>query len=370
MNDALFSLFAVVPPGLESIAFQELVEIGVTGPILEKGGVTFSTDLTHLVRAHVALGSAAQILLRLHTFLAPSIPQFVKRAAQINWEDYLKNTDHLSIQVSTAKSKIYHSKKLEQLLLEAIKKKVPGVQVLKEDAGQSIHVTLKRNICNISISTTGQYFYRRGYRVHNVHAPIRENLAFGILKLAKWDGSIPLVDPMCGSGTVVIEASKIAAGIPPHRGREFPFESWPCMGKWHQQISDQKQILNPRSSSVPILGFDRDPQAIAACQVHAERAGVMENTTFARQAFETLTLATSPGILIINPPYGKRIAADRETNASFKKISWILKERFGGWQVIILCPDKALAKVMKLPFKSLALLNHGGIRIYIMHALI
>ena len=389
-----YQLFIASPPGLEEITLKELESLPTLSSIKEvEGGVMVESDIKGLLDVNINLGSANRVLLRLSTFLAPTIPQFVKRCSQIKWENYLSSNSNIQIQVSSSKSKLYHNKKIEQLLREAIVKRNQTLLKDKSGSKEKVFVRIKNNLCTISIDTSGDHLHMRGYREMTAKAPIRENLAFGILKLIQWTPDFPLIDPMCGAGTFPIEAARIANGILPGANRSFSFVNWPCMiakkGYLEKSLSpssakvsdnspDKDGSSNNNSNSnsnsncnkvTYIQGFDKNIGAIKASKYNAKCAGVEKVITFEQRDFSQLELESesNKGHLVINPPYGERIGEQKEIVKLYKLMGRIVKERFKGWKVTILCSDKRLRKEISLPLKSLALINNGGIRVYVYH---
>ncbi|MBL6990483.1 MAG: hypothetical protein ISR65_11925 [Bacteriovoracaceae bacterium] len=366
-----YELFIAAPPGLEKVTLSEVESLPTLSNIKEiSGGISVSSDLTGLVDLNISLGSANRVLLRLATFLAPTIPQFVKRCSHINWGDYLTAQSNVQCSISTAKSKLYHEKKIEQLLLEAIDKNHPHLLKDKKGKTEKIFIRIQNNHCTISIDTTGDHLHMRGYRKATAKAPIRENLAFGILKLINWKPNQPLIDPMCGSGTFVIEAARISCGVLPGIDRSFSFTNWPCLASQIEVIDKLKSNhLNASNLKVEtfIQGFDKFMGAIKASHLNAQTAGVYSKITFEQKDFSKQSSDQKCGHIIINPPYGERIGKLDDLIELYQLIGKVAKERFKGWKITILCSNKSLRKEISLPLKSLTLINNGGIRVYVYH---
>ncbi len=375
----MFTLFIIVPPGFESVLQGELANLRISVLSEEVGGVSCQVNLNNLVKLHLCLGSPSQILLRLGEFLAPSIPQFVRRIKQIDWKQYLTKNSPLHIHISTKKSKLYHQRKIKELLLEVLNKQgLNPSQLLSgnekgeelEYPSQSIHINLDQNMCRLSINSSGRFFYKRGYRIDTGFAPLRENLAFGILRLAGWDGESVFLDPMCGSGTFPIEAAMMAENRPPHFRQNFAFELWPKMNALKDEIKHiKKRFIQPKASldhNLQIMGSDISAEAIHASYTNTEASQIEVPISYKVESLEKLKVHSVSGLMILNPPYGKRVQGKSPSVKLFKELGLTLKKKFRGWKLVILCPGKDFAKALKMDFTSLALINNGGIRIYIM----
>jgi putative N6-adenine-specific DNA methylase len=214
----------------------------------------------------------------------------------------------------------------------------------------------------VSVDSSGPLLHLRGYRQQLAKAPLRETLASAVLLGAGWTGDTPVVDPMCGSGTIPIEAALIARRIAPGRNRSFAFLDWPITDRasWSKLVADARAGERP-SSPVSIAGYDRDAGAIAAARANAERAGVLDDIALDVQPISALAEADAPGLIASNPPYGVRIGdADRLRNL-YAQLGNVARARRPGWTLALLSADRSLERHVGLEFENRFATRNGGI---------
>src|SRR5215467_4863625 len=239
---SLLSCFAATAPGVEPICAAELLTLGLRGSV-EPGGVAFSGDLTALARANLWLRTASRVLVRVAAFRATAFYEVEARAKHIDWSRFVVPGSRVAFRVTCKKSKLYHSGAVAQRFEDAIRRAMPDVETATDqdddDTGpdsnrQLFVVRLLHDVCTVSVDTSGALLHLRGYRQQLAKAPLRETLAAAVLLGAGWAGEVPLVDPMCGSGTIQIEAALIARRIAPGRDRSFAFLELPSVdrGLW------------------------------------------------------------------------------------------------------------------------------------------
>jgi putative N6-adenine-specific DNA methylase len=242
-----------------------------------------------------------------------------------------------------------------------------ATDVSQEDA-QLFVVRLLRDECTVSADASGALLHRRGYRQATAKAPLRETIAAALIAASGWDGVAPLVDPLCGSGTIPIEAALRAMGIPPGKNRPFAAERWP--GVSHTVVERARTELAEaaaRTRSVPlpaIVGSDRDEGAVAAARANAERAGVATETTFAVHALSDAAFPTGQrGWIVSNPPYGVRVGDAGRVRDLWAQLGHVLRARAAGWRIALLSPEPALERQLRMPLRVVAQTSNGGIPI-------
>jgi putative N6-adenine-specific DNA methylase len=230
-------------------------------------------------------------------------------------------------------------------------------------------VRIVRDECTVSLDSSGALLHRRGYRQAVAKAPLRETLAAGLLLASGWDPATPLVDPFCGSGTIPIEAARLARRIPPGLERDFAFRQWPGADetRWQAQLADARRAILPRAPA-PILGADRDAGAIVAARANAERAGVAEDIGWTQAAVSTLAPPPGTGALIANPPYGRRISEGRELRDLYARLGTVARERLPGWRVTLLLPEAPLERATGLAFGAPLHTRNGGLAVRMVSA--
>ncbi len=365
-----FEIFLTVAPGLEQALFSEVREQGFSGPKVVPGGVIIEGGWNDVWRANLHLRGAARVLARIAEFRAFHLAQLDKRARKFPWSDVLRADVPVRVEVATnKKSKIYHAGAAAQRIERALSEEL-GVAIVPPnatDAQSAGSVTLKcrieDNLCVFSVDTSGEGLHKRGHKAAVGKAPMRETLASLFLRECGFDGSETVVDPMCGSGTFVIEAAEIARGLAPGRSRDFAFEQ---LATFEAEVwEDMRSARAEKETSLTFYGSDRNAGAVEMASANSLRAGVEGCISFTQRAVSDLQPpAGAPGLVIVNPPYGARIGNKKLLFALYGALGQTLIERFSGWRVGIVTSDTALAKATQLPFLPVgAPVAHGGLKI-------
>ncbi|WP_194093804.1 THUMP domain-containing class I SAM-dependent RNA methyltransferase [Marivivens aquimaris] len=354
-----FEIFVSVAPGLEDVLCAEVAEAGFPSPQSVQGGVSFEGNWVDVYRANLELRGAARVLARIGEFRVMHLAQLDKRARKFPWGDVLRSDVPLKVDVTCRKSKIYHDKAARQRIETALKEDFGAT--IAEDAPVVLKVRIEDDLCSISVDTSGESLHKRGHKEAVGKAPMRENLAALFLRECGYTGSEPVVDPMCGSGTFVIEAAEIAMGLQPGRSREFAFQHFVN----YDDAAFQKLKKAGGSTELRFFGSDRDAGAVRMSTQNAERAGVSGVAAFKNHAVSDLQRPEgAEGLVIVNPPYGARIGQRKLLYAVYGALGKTLIERFSGWRVGIITSDAALAHATGLPFMSEPIsVSHGGLRV-------
>jgi putative N6-adenine-specific DNA methylase len=375
--------FAVIsPPELSRICYEELVSLGFFHAEMTDAGVEFFGKLRSSFLPNLCLRSASRILCRLPSFRAGAVQELFYRVSNCRWELWLTPKVPIEVRAFLRNSRVSHEGLVIQTVMQGIERRFQSQQfclptrwISDREGGedgasqmkQRLLVHLRENHCEISLDTTGDHLHRRGYRLEHSGAPLRETLAAAILLRSKWNGEVPLVDGMCGAGTVSIEAALLARRLPPNLGRSFLFELWPGFQEksWQhlrRRLAEQALAHAP----VPILGLDADPKALTIANKNAERAGVDQDIRWQCTDFFTFRPQDHrlpPGLLILDPPYGKRL---KEGGVDlYEQLGRHLRRFFEGWQAVILTPSKNLALSLKIPSMRLWQISHGGRPIFV-----
>jgi putative N6-adenine-specific DNA methylase len=370
-DSSTFEIFLAVPPGLEATLAEEAVALGFPAPAIVPGGVTFQGGWPDVWRANLSCRGATRVLARIGAFRVLHLAQLDKRARKFDWAAVLRPDVPVRVEVTCKASKIYHAGAAKQRIETALRETL-GVEVLTgpavEDAPEDtaeirLKARIEDDLCTFSIDTTGESLHKRGHKQAMAKAPLRETLAALFLRQCGYDGTEPVVDPMCGSGTFVIEAAEQALGLLPGRGRSFAFEK---LTTFDAPSWDTLKSTAPiRSTSLRFYGSDRDAGAIRAATANAERAGVAGITSFHCHAISDLPRPDGPpGLIMVNPPYGARIGEKKLLFALYGALGKTLAERFRGWRVGMVTSDPALAKATALPFLPPAPpVSNGGLKV-------
>ena len=343
--------FVTCAKGLEELVAAELREIGVRGLKQERGGVAFSGELSDGYRACLWLRSASRVLRILAEFPCSSNDELYGGVRTIDWVKYLRPEMTLAVDSVLRDSILTHSG------FVALKSKDAIVDSMRDHFGQRpnvdtkspdlrVNVHLVKNRCSVSLDMAGEPLDRRGYRLDRNKAPLRENLAAACVAFSGWKGETPLYDPMCGSGTILLEGALIASRTAPGLLRErFGFQAWPDHDPtiWSSMLKEARE-LRLRELPVKLLGYDRSPGSIDMARQNAGRAGVDRLVTFTPAEFASFAPQQSPAMIIFNPPYGERMGEMEELIPLYRTMGDVLKQRCSGSTAFILCGNSELAK--------------------------
>lgn len=378
-------LFAVTTPGLESIALGELKRLGLKGKA-EIGGVSFRGDAEAVYAANLWLRTATRVVVRVARFHASTFHELERRAKQVPWAEFLGSGSAVRVRVTCRKSRLYHSDAVAERILAAIARVAPGVVALEgeshaadtddevqgdaqpETTAQLFIVRIVDDECEISADTSGELLHRRGYRQEVGKAPLRETLAAAMLLASGWRPAESLVDPLCGSGTIPIEAALLARGIAPGIRRKFAFMNWPAFdaGSWERVHAAAVSTAEAKGAGVEIIAADRDQGAVESAQRNAERAGVGQNIRFSTsplsETLQEIPTATRPGWVLTNPPYGVRVGDPEVLRNLYATLGSKVKSR-AGWRVGILTSDTTFARQMGVPMRARFSTTNGGIAV-------
>ncbi|MFD2646653.1 class I SAM-dependent RNA methyltransferase [Devosia albogilva] len=355
-----FEIFLVATPGLEAPLRDEALAAGFADAAVVEGGVSFRGGWPDVWRANLELRGATRVLVRLWSFRAAHLAQLDKRARKLAWAEVLRPDVPVTVEATCRRSRIYHAGAAAQRVATAISEEL-GAPVA-DDAPLRIMVRIEDDLVAVSVDTTGESLHKRGFKEAVSKAPMRETIAAMFLRQCGYTGTEPVLDPMCGSGTFVIEAAEIALGLRPGRERSFAFEHLKTFdpGAW----SHLRAPGPARSTDLRFFGSDRDAGAIRMSSENAERAGVGAVTVFDARSIDALQRPDGPeGLVIVNPPYGSRIGSKAPLVALHRNLGSVLRERFRGWRVGLITADKDLARATALPFTAEPPVLHGGLRV-------
>lgn len=331
------TFFAPCAPGFEDGLEGEVSALPDTRVLAgERGGVTFTGPLDTVYYANLHLRSAHRVLLRVDDFLAQSYPMLFDRARRVAWEHYLGFQPHYSVQISAKVSRLRHHKQLASTLGEAITARLAPLgllPVLTDDAAPEIYLRLFQDRATLSINTSGEHLHKRGYKTHGTAAPIRETLASSILLTLPLTQYDLIVDPFCGSGTLLTETWQVLSRTPPGAVRQFAFEMLPFFmaSKWRRLREEAlaAQVI----PAVSLVGCDISQDAVSAAKTNAAAAAAPIQV---KQAdIFTLTPADLPKanrpLIVSNLPYGERLTSKTEAAVLYRRLTEHLAQHFAGW---------------------------------------
>lgn len=348
--------FATVPRGLEKALASELQQIGILAPRIGLAGVAFETDLEGAYRVCLWSRMASRVLLELADFPAPDPDSLYQGAIAVPWPDIFDANQRFAVHCTSRRSAIDHTHfaalKIKDAIVDRFRDETgerPSVDVKHADIRIQCHID--NDIARISLDMAGEGLHKRGYRRSSVEAPVRENLAAAILRLLDWPRlareGYRLMDPMCGSGTFLIEGAMIAGDIAPGLAREqFGFESWkghdPALwGRLHEEASNRRD--QGMKAIPPILGRDQDPAAIAVARENIRTAGLEGHIQLEQGGITGLGRVSGPGLAVMNPPYGERLKPEHGLARLYAQIGTMMTDSLDGWRVGILTSEPGLA---------------------------
>lgn len=362
-NDQL-DIFAATIPGLEEVCARELTALGVDFPRTVAGGVEFCGDLRQIYLANLWLRSAGRVTVRVGSGRCSDFPELFKRSARLPWGRFIKSATPVKVLVTCHRSRLWHSERVATAVMDGIDRALGRSRPESGPFTQQVLVRIDADRCTFSVDSSGLLLHRRGYRQAAVRAPLRETLAAGILQLLDWDGTTPLVDPCCGSGSFPLEAALLAAHRAPGAARTFAFMHWPRYreGLWNALLATAARGVRPMA--VALHGADRDPAAVAAARANAAHAGLSAAVEFNQRMIADWTDAPAGcGLVIANPPYGLRLERPETLTPLYAELGNVCRRVFPAWRVALLTPHRQLADATGLPFKQALPLLNGGKRV-------
>ena len=329
-----FELVAKTFHGLEEVLAKELTELGASNIEIGNRMVAFTGDKALMYKANFCLRTAIRILKPIKHFKANTADEVYENIKSIAWENYLDNTKSFAVDAVVFSNEFRHSKfvayKVKDAIVDYFRDKTgerPSVRINNPDVLLNIHIAEDR--CTLSLDSSGESLHRRGYRQEAVEAPLNEVLAAGMILMTGWKGECDLIDPMCGSGTIPIEAALIARNIAPGVFRkEFAFEKWV---DFDQDLFDSiyNDDSQEREFNHKIYGYDNNPKAYEIAIHNVKAAGLSKDIVLKLQPFQQFEQPKEKSIIITNPPYGERISTD-DLLGLYQMIGERLKHAFAG----------------------------------------
>jgi putative N6-adenine-specific DNA methylase len=348
--------FATTSKGLEGVLAEEITALGGKRAAVSTGGVSFSGDRDLCYRANLWLRTANRVLLTLSEFPAPTPEALYEGVKAVPWPDLFSVRRKIAVEAAVRDSGLTHSHYAAQKAKDALVDRFREAGGARPDVDPAapevrIHLRILRDACTLSLDTSGESLNRRGYRAEPAEAPLRETLAAGIVLLSGWDGHLPLADPACGAGTLLIEAALIATRTAPGLGRaSFGFQNLtdyrPSI--WASLVEEARGLAR-RSGIGRIEGSDISVEAIRGAGRNAKKAGIPDLLSFRVCDIRDFSPGKPPGVILCNPPYGVRMAGEGEEVAAFyRAMGEALKKRCAGWTAYILSGNPAATRYIGL----------------------
>ena len=359
--------FASVAQGLEELAAQELVQLGAQAVRTQPRGVAFQGDRELLYRCNLWARIPFRILEQVRQAPCRHADDLYDLVYDLDWSPYLTPEMTFAVEVTGRTERLNHSH------FTALQVKNAVIDQQREVWGQRssvdlqqpdlrIHLHLYREQATLSLDSSGESLHRRGYRTAMGLAPLKENLASGLMRWTGWQADLPLMDPLCGSGTLLLEGSLQALKVAPGLGRGFGFQGWPDYDAdlW-ERLCQQAQLERVDSLGVPVLGRDRQSEVVDQARWNAMECGLTDQLDFRAERLEELEAPAPEGILVCNPPYGERIGRVETLGRFYRLLGDVFKQRFRGWTAYVLSGNRELTQQIGLRSAQRWPVNNGAI---------
>lgn len=346
--------FCPCPRGLEQALAVELSELGIVADEIVPGGLGFSGQWTACYRVNLWSRIASRVLWRVGESRYRTEDDVYRAAVALPWPSWFSVGDLIRVNVSAISSPVHSLEFITLRVKDAVCDKFrnetgrrPSVDTSQPDV--RIHAFLTDRDVTFYLDTSGDALFKRGSRREVTTAPLRENLAAGILRLIAWQPEEPLLDPMCGGGTFLSEAAQMALGVAAGRDRKFAFERLSSFNAslWSSMVEEARlQVGN--NAKPRIFGSDVDPQAIEATRINLQAAGVLEHVQLELSDVTQRAAPAESGVLVTNPPYGLRLGNQHSLQDFYPRLGDALKHRFSDWRAYFLSADMDLPKLIRL----------------------
>lgn len=361
-------LIATATFGLEAVVKREIQNLGYKILKSEDAKITYLGDERAIVRSNLWLRSADRVLLKMGEFKAQEFEELFQQTKAIAWEELIPPDGKFTVTGTSVKSKLHSVPACQSIVKKAIVERLHEYYCIdhfeETGAAYTVKVTLLKDNVTVTVDTSGAGLHKRGYRVCDVAAPIKETLAAAMVQLSFWKEGRLLMDPCCGSGTIPIEAAMIGRNIAPGLNRVFASEDWELIPKslWKEERKKAFESVN-YDADLSIFAFDVDPKAIEAAEENAIEAGVDDCIVFKRMNMSRIQAKEPGGIIITNPPYGERIGEKQQIDNIYRKYKEFFAEN-PTWSLFMVTTDKNVEeKIMGRPADRRRKLYNGRLEV-------
>ncbi len=360
-------LIATSTFGLEAVVAREVKDLGYGDVSVENGRVTFSADESAICRANLWLRTADRVRLKVGEFEAVTFDQLFENTKGLPWGDLLPEDAAFPVDGKSVQSTLFSISDCQAIVKKAIvesMKKRYRTDWFKEDGPlYRVEVSMLKDVATLSIDTSGPGLHKRGYRSGGSEAPLKETLAAGLIQIARWQPDIALIDPLCGSGTIPIEAALIGLNIAPGMNRTFVSEQWPtipreCWREARKETHDRAAY----DRELDITGTDIDSRSIKIARENAAAADIEDRVHFQVRPLSGLSSRKKYGKVICNPPYGERISSRKEAEQLYKEMGSLFKE-LDTWSFYIISPHENFEALFGKKASKRRKLYHGNIMV-------
>ncbi|MBU4533170.1 MAG: class I SAM-dependent RNA methyltransferase [Firmicutes bacterium] len=358
-------LIATAPFGLEAVVAREVKQLGYEDVTVENGRLTFIADLSAICRTNLWLRTADRVLVKMGSFTALTFDELFEQTKALPWDEWIPVDAEFPVQGKSVKSRLFSVPDCQAIVKKAV------VEKLKQRYHQewfaetgpryNIEVALLKDEATLTIDTSGAGLHKRGYRKLGSTAPLKETLAAALVLLSYWRPERPLIDPLCGSGTIPIEAALIGLNIAPGLGREFAAEKWPVIpaSLWKEARVEARHLIS-HDRELEITGSDNDSEVLSLARHHAEQAGVDDQVLFRHRSLANYSSAYPYGCVITNPPYGERLGESGAVENLYREMGRVF-QAFGTWSFYILTAYPGFERLFGRPADRKRKLYNGRI---------
>ena len=345
------TLMAIFSFGLEAIVKRELQALGFDQLTVANGKVEFEARAEDISRANLWLRCADRVLLKMGEFKALTFDELFEGTKALPWDEWITRDGQFTVTGKSVKSTLGSVRACQSIVKKAVVERLKKEHKTDwfEETGPefTIQVSMLKEVATLTIDTSGSGLNKRGYRLQAGEAALKETLAAALVQLSFWNKERLLIDPMCGSGTILIEAALLGRNIAPGLNRHFASEDWPSIPQniWQAARKNAREVID-KKSELQLYGYDIDPAMIEASKANAKRAGVGGDIVFEQKDIIDLWIDKQYGVIISNPPYGIKLGEFRELNEIYISIHKTFKKK-SGWSVYILTADKKFPDYFK-----------------------
>jgi putative N6-adenine-specific DNA methylase len=356
--------------GLESVVRDECAALGFADIVTVNGRVEFSGDLSLIPRANINLRCADRVYVKMGEFTALSFEELFQEIKRLPWENFIDIDGAFPVSwVSSVKSKLFSKSDIQKIVKKAMVERLKAhyhKEIFPETgANYAIRIQANKDVFVVLLDTSGEPLHRRGYRKLINEAPLKETMAAALVLLSRWNGDTPFLDPMCGTGTIAIEAALIARHIAPGAERRFASEKWRCIPQeYWVNARDQAYSAEDRDKILDIRASDMDGTVLKVAQENAKRAGVHDDIRWDTMDFAKISPGKPYGVLITNPPYGDRLL-DREKAADlYRSLGKVCRTEIPRWSCYVITSDEDFEQNFGKKATKNRKLYNGGIKCY------
>ncbi len=345
------NLTAICTFGLEGVVKREIQALGYERFKAGNGKVDITAHVEDIPRLNLWLRAADRLLLKMGAFSATTFDELFEQTRALPWENWIPRDGRFPVLGKSIKSTLGSVRACQSIVKKAIVERLKtayGLEWLPEDgADYTVQVALRNDVATLTLDTSGSGLHKRGYRKQAVRAPLKETMAAGLVLLSFWQADRLLLDPMCGSGTILIEAGLIGRNIAPGLNRHFAAEAWPVVPAeiWRRERAAARAAIRP-DIPLNILGYDIDADAIAASRANARAAGLGNAIRFEQKDIHDVWIDQQYGIVITNPPYGIKLGDFQTMNRIYITFNKMFRKK-KGWSVYVITADKKFPDYFK-----------------------